>query len=343
MASSSKNHIYNQGFKLALQDADFPDGWLKAGGTAQTQWIWEKHPCTPGGIKIINPVDVKAGIRQNFSVHVPIGERQRWQVGVSVHSEQPELPIYIRIVFSNPAGYPISALYFKHITSLEISEYTNILMTPEGAAAAVVETGVVGAGTIFISEISLLRLYPLKRLRMDEKGRIFVNDVATVQKIVEPIRIKDPVHVNIKAKVEADIRDLNFMHDSVRIFGSENLPVKTNHLGQAQVEIVGNSFINKDEKVKTADDWTLSAQQDVSRLKVYSFAILNTGPAPATVRLSISPDGINWVFIGPTITVGIGELEVLAPSIFLHFISLGYRSKSSGSGTTLSIWFQAQS
>lgn len=341
-----QNEVYNANFIYGNgADGAFPDGWLPVGGDESTNWLWQKSPSGAGQVKIVNPNNIKAGIIQQQSVYVPIGEKQRWLLRLSLATDQPGRLAYIRINYRNPAGFPLGSAEFFHKMKPEQAGYQAVVTTPCGASAALLEVGLESAGTLYIHEVVCCRLYPVKKIRLDEKGRIFVNNVETINEIVKPVRVKmdAPIQANIKACIEADIRNLNYQKDSIRVYGSQaGVPLQTNPEGQAQVEIAGNSFVSDAKTVVTGDSFVYATSYDVSRLKVYSYAVLNTGTKPAAVKIYISPDGVNWVADAPELILAPGKMEVLVAKYFLHYSSVSFRSANIGELTTLTIWFQGQ-
>jgi hypothetical protein len=381
-----ENRIYNYNFKYArTPDFLFPDGWLQVGGSSQTLWQWEKRPDGTGKIKIINPTALIAGIRLEKQVYVSVGEWQRWLFKTKLFADTSACTAYVRIYFSNPAGYPISSLEFQYTVGFDPTEICDVVATPQGATAILVEVGIIDLGTVTIEEVFFGRLYPLRELRLDGKGRLFVNNVNTVNEIIKPVPVKGPIDVNpvkikgsvnvnpveikrpidvnpvkikgsvnvnpveikgpidvhVKADVTADIRSLNYIRDSVRVFGSEGAPLKTSNAGNLQVENVSR-YTSEYEIAVTKDAWERCGAKDVSRQRVYSYAVLNTGTNPATVRISISPDSLNWLTDSSEIIIAPGEMQVLTAKFFLHYISMEFRSVTPRNATTLKIWFQAK-
>jgi len=337
-----KNEIYNYNFSLGKRpDYTFPDGWQQVGGGPGTRWIWNKIPFGPGVINIINPVDLKAGIRQEQGVYVPVGKQQRWLVRVLLRADAPSTRVYVRVHFTNPAGYPIGVVELNYLATTENAEYQDVVITATGTSAVLVEAGLKEAGTLYIEEVFFGRLYPLNRLRLDDKGRVYVKHVEAVQEIIKPVRLEKPISVDVYT--ESDIRSLDYRRDSIQVYGSQpSAPLKTNTLGQAQVEIASNGYTEEQEEITTFDAWNCSTPRDVSRQGMYSLAVLNNGTNLAVVRTTISPDSIHWLWDGPEKTLSPGELHVLVAKYFLRYASVGYRSAIPERPTGLIIWYQAQ-
>jgi hypothetical protein len=347
-----KNEIYNPDFTFSRQpDVAMPDGWLRVGGSSETNWQWRKKPDGTGEIHIINPSPQKAGIRQQQQVFVPVAEKQRWLFSADVKSSVPQA-VYINIHFLNPAGYPIGLLALSKLTEPNYSRLEEVVATPCSTSAAIIEIGLAEPGEIIIEIVSFHRLYPRNKLRLDDKGRVFVSHVAAIEEIRKPLKIRGPIDVNpvtvkgpldVEVTVDSNIRNLVFTRDSVSVFGSEGVPLKTNQFGLLQVEITGGGYTEETESVQTANTWKSSTVRDVSLQKTYSFATLNTGSRPAILKLRASPDKINWLDNKPEETIQPGEMKVLAFTYFLRYATVSYRSAIKEKPTSLTMWYQAQS
>lgn len=299
-----RNEVYNGSFVYGRRpDYTFPDGWQPAGGGPGTQWFWEGTPPGPREVKIQNPAGLPAGIRQEQHVYIPVGERQRWLVRVSLRAATPGKRGYVKVFFTTAEGYPLGVLELNYTLSDQSKTYQDVVMTPAGTTAVILEAGIAGDGSLWISEVSFTRLYPLQRLRLDSQGRVFVNHVKTVGEITKPIRLQEPVSVH--ARVEADIRNLAYWRDSVKVYGSEGVPLKTDSEGKALVASARN-YTGAEETVSTTDTWIRSAARDVSVQTTYSFAVRNGGTSDAVIRVSISPNILFWIPDGPEIKLSPG-------------------------------------
>lgn len=339
----SYNQVYNGNLQLARLPGDrFPDGWKKTGGSGATQWKWIQHN-SDFGIEIKNTNSGRAGIRQGKSVFIKVGEKQRWQVYATIFTPWAGRKVYLRVRLYKSGGGSLGVLEQNFLTTKGNSKYKFIVPTPAGTAIMQIEAGIRGNGTLIIKKVYSRRLYPYNRLKLDSKGRISVADVGVVKKIEEPVTVTGSISVDVHADVEADIRSLDYSRDSVTVYGSQNTPLKTNSAGLLQVEAAGALFIGDKEQVVTEDPFRFTVERDVSGLKQYTYAVLNTSSAPAAVRIDISPDSIFWVWDGPEDTLVPGEMRGLVARCFLRYIRIGFRSLTPGNTTTLNIWFQGQS
>lgn len=342
MDRAGQNELYNPDFSLGQAGADFPDGWEPAGGTPATAWRWLGQPGEAREVQVTHPGPGRAGIRQVAAVYLPVQEGQRWLLSFTLRAEQPGQAVYAGVAFGTPAGYVVSRAEFSWAAGPAPTTYRQLAVVPPGAGAARVEVGLGGPGALWLREVTAGRVYPPRVLRLDERGRAFVRRVGEVGRIVEPVRLAGPLQVNVRASVAADIRDLQYTRDSVTVYGSGGLPLQTNPSGQLQVETAGSAFREEWQSVVTTDSYTRSAARDISRLRLYSFAVLNSGLHPALVGLVISPDSLYWVENSPEQELAPGSLTVFTPRVFLRYMALRFRSAVSGQPTTLAIWFQAQ-
>ena len=75
----------------------------------------------------------------------------------------------------------------------------------------------------------------------------------------------------------------------------------------------------------------------------YSYLVVNTGPAPATAYLQISPDSTNWETQSDTKIINPGTLLSFVPNVIAKYARLGYRSQPASPNTTLQIYLQGRS
>ncbi len=142
---------------------------------------------------------------------------------------------------------------------------------------------------------------------------------------------------------DLDIRDLDNTTDSVLVYGNDgvnNVALLTDANGVLQVASV-STFMEDTENVNTADTYAGSNSQDVSRVPNYTWFIKNTGANPATVKLQISPNDVDWIDDGTEQEVESGEAIVLVANVFLRYTRVAYRSTAPGDDTTLELIWQA--
>lgn len=332
------NQVYNGDF-LMTRTGDFPDGWLRVGGDGSTVWEWTGSPPGPRAVAIRHPSGRPAGIFQPSDVGIHAGELQRWKVQVNIHSEPSGVSAYLKIYFFTFTGRPMGSLIFDLHPGTAPETFTQVFATPSGTEVLCLEVGIAGHGTLFIHNVEACRIHPGRVLRLDTKGRPFVNSVETVGEILKPVQLAEPLPVHVQATVKAELRDLTPLRDGVRIYGSNGLPLDATPFGTLRVESAGCDFQEFMEELTASSTPVSTATRDVARYRHYSYAILNIGPVNAWVQVEISPDGIHWVPDSIAQQVKPGALLAVTSSYFLRFIRLACWSDLA---TTLMVWLQAQ-
>ncbi|MBO8127807.1 MAG: hypothetical protein H0Z39_01195 [Peptococcaceae bacterium] len=93
----------------------------------------------------------------------------------------------------------------------------------------------------------------------------------------------------------------------------------------------------------TGDQERYSKTTDISRIRTFSFLVLNDGPNPVVVQPELSPDGITWGSFGESehvIEPGGRHLFVL--QFFLRYARIKFRNKVPGRDSVVTVWFQGQ-
>lgn len=334
------NQVYNDLLAYPNEALDFPDGWEKIGGDPSTVWKWLGQAGDSRQVEIDHPSGPRAGIIQVSSVPVQAGEHQRWELQLTLETEPAGIPAYARVYLG-----AIKQLVFSFLPDAVPKTFKKVLATPAGTTALRIEVGILGQGKIIIHEISAYRLYPLRVLKLDDKGQVYVKHVESVGQIqsIVPVKIMGPlppVNVDVQTTVSDDIRDLSPARDGVRIYGSSGNPILSAPDGSLPVRITGRKFMEYVEAVRANATPQASLVRDVANYSIYSFAVYNAGSETVYLNLEISPEGTVWYIDTPAQKVAPGELNVLTPNRFLRFNRLIYQANSS---TPLTIWFQGQS
>ncbi len=332
------NQVYNGDFLLAQEtNPAFPDGWIKTGGDKDTTWDWIGS--TTRSLAIHHPSGPRAGIGQGIEVTMPAGEVQRWEARVTLHAVPAGVTCYLR-VFLGSISQQLFTLYPGAIPEL----FSRVFTTPPGTTGIRLEVGILGVGDIVIHEIQAFRLFPLRELRLDDKGQVFVRRVDSVGEIQKPIaaRIVGPVPlpVEVKNMVVIDFRSLNPARDGVTVYGSGGIPLRQGVDGFLEVQVAGNRY--SELKVDVIADPVIAntAPLDVSGFKVYTFGVINNSSDNALARIDLSPDALTWT-TDVQAQVLPGTLHLLTPIYFTRYARVSYQSLGPGP-IPLIIWFQAQ-
>jgi hypothetical protein len=94
--------------------------------------------------------------------------------------------------------------------------------------------------------------------------------------------------------------------------------------------------------IHTSDHYRPLPAQDTSNKTVYSYAIVNQGDHPVSVRVEVGPNKANYALDQEGV-VGGGATSVVVPAKFMRYSRLTVKSHEKGKPTRLQIYFQAQS
>lgn len=333
------DQIYNGDFLLSHTDRPhFPDGWQTMVGDASTTWEWLGPSEGPRAISINHPSGPRAGIVQSVDVPILAGMNQRWEFQLLLESNPAGVLSYIKIYLGSVAQ-KISTFY----PTDEPKVFSKIFTTPAGTGGIRIEVGVIGYGQLTIHEVRAYCLYPLRSLKLDDQGQVYVQHVESIGRIQNPVFVRIvsplPLPIDFKAIITEDIRNLTPQRDGVRIYDSNSNLIGSTPEGSIKVHMASRRFVATEESVTAGSAELYTSSKDVSELTIYSCAIKNRGSTPAVIHLEISPDGMNWVADSKDLELISGQLEVLVPRFFLRYIRVSYRASNS---TPLTIWFQAQ-
>jgi len=333
------DQIYNGDFLLSHIDRPyFPDGWETMGRNLSTTWEWLGSSEGPRAISINHPNGPRASIVQSVDVPILAGVNQRWEFQILLESNPAGVMSYLKIYLGNIAQ-KVSTIY----PTGEPQLISKIFTTPAGTGAIRVEVGVIGNGQLIIHEVRAYRLYPLRSLKLDDQGQVYVKHVESIGQIQRPVSVRIvqplPLPVDFKATITEDIRNLTPLRDGVRIYDSNSNLIESTPEGAIKIEMASRRFVTTEESVTAGSVELYSSSKDVSELTIYSCAIKNRGSTPVIIHLEISPDEVNWVADCKDLELVPGQLEVLVPQLFLRYFRVSYRASNA---TPLTIWFQAQ-
>lgn len=329
------NQVYNGDFLLSQETIpDFPDGWVKTGEDASTVWEWLGPPSGPRAVAIDHPGGPRAGIAQALDVPVQAGDNQRWEAEINLQGDADGVSAYLRVYIGT-----VSQRVFPLTVTKEPQVFKRVFATPAGTGGLRVEIGITGAGKLIINEVKVYRLYPIRELRLDEKGQIYVRQIDTIGQIQNtvPVRLVNPLAIPVNVQVTSDIRNLTPSRDGVTVYGSGGEPLSTED-GTLQIQI--KSRLYKEARMFAVADVTPSSTPviEVSTLQVYSYAVHNRGAYTASIAIDVSPDGSIWTEDSKQ-DVKPGKLLILTPRFFLRYTRASFIAPAP---TPLTIWFQAQ-
>lgn len=340
--------LYNGNFQIQSRtQSDFPDAWLQIGGNHQTSWKFMNRPLEEKPVvEIKNLTALRAGIIQTSEASLDVLKDEDWQILMILKCGMPEVQAYLRIYPGRSNGDVSKPWEFSFQPGLRPEQFKQVVSMGPEIRFLRLETGVLGAGDLFIYKLMAYPLTPIhmkRRVKKAKKKTEPINHIQTIGEIIKPIHLAMPIPlkipVTVQANVNADIRNLTPTRDKVQIFGSSQAPLATSICGRAQVEISGHGFQESLEDVTANQTMSSTTARDVSALPRFSFAVYNFGTESAHVQAELSPDGVHWAGDGNQLEVGPGKLVIVIPEKFLRYTRLSYKAEGL---TTLRIWVQAQ-
>ena len=342
------NRVQNGDFlKKIKAQQNFPEAWLQIGGNNETSWNFRYQSWESPVIEINNSQAIRAGIIQTQEHSLDVGKDEEWLIKMFIKSGLPEQQAYLRIYPIRSNGDGSKAWEFNFRPGVEPEEFKQVISSGSDIKRLRLETGILGAGHLYIYKIIAYPLSPnrmKRRVKQAKKESRQISHIQTIGEIVKPIQLALPIPLNIpvtvQANVNSDIRDLTPTRDRVQIYGNSQVPLATSACGRAQVEIFGHGFHESLEFVTANLTLSSTTTRDVSALPRLSFAIFNSGADLAYVQAELSPDGVHWAIEGDQQEVHPGKLVIVSSEKFLRYKRISYWA---GGLTTLRIWVQGQS
>jgi len=184
------NQVFNHMFAFADKTGDFPAGWQKYHGRITADFRWERDDKQNYCVKIRNRVSrLSASICQERSYRIPVYEKQVWEVGAAIKVDH-VLSATIKVHFFSP--YSSRVLYTSLDFMLEPEQdfYCRVVTVPTGVDYALIEIGTSEAGTLSIIDVFFTRVFPVEKYDMDAQGRLNINNVESITRILEPVDVK---------------------------------------------------------------------------------------------------------------------------------------------------------
>lgn len=185
---ASDNQIFNHNFVFVNIAGDFPAGWQKCKGNTTADIYWEQDDKQTFSIKIINHLSKRlASICQQRSYCVPVYEKQVWEIGAILKVKH-QLSATIKVHFiSRHSRTLYSSLDF--LLEPGSDYYYGLVTVPSGADYACIEVGTQDVGTLGIEDVVFKRVFPIEKYDMDAQGRLNINTVDAVKRIIDPVNV----------------------------------------------------------------------------------------------------------------------------------------------------------
>lgn len=300
------NQVFNPYFIYPNATNSFPAGWQKYQGKRFCSYEWMGAEGSKGSpVKIKNRfAKQRATIIQQRSFEIPVCSRQVWEIGaVMGTSRDCRACMIVHLTVSSSTSLMQKTLEFI-VKAGDQHYYFDTIQIPSGVVSAYIEIGLLEAGSLLIDNVVFNKIFPVSRYDIDACSRLNINHVESLGRIVEPLRIQQPIAVQpvTLAKTTRDV------HEEV---------------------------IVRPEKQHTAT-------QDVLSLSMYSYCIINTGNVSARVRLQLSPNSRDWVDDDNTLVIAGKDKKIMVSQFFLRYLRLQYWAETNKT-TILQVYLQGQS
>jgi len=196
---NSKNRIFNHNFIYPNNSGDFPAGWQKGRGSRSARFFGEQDSKHDASVQIRNSLSHRlASICQQRSYSIPVYEKQVWEFGAILRGNR-ELSAVLKVNYISRSSSRILYSSLDIMIDPVSDYYYGIVTVPAGIDYALVEVGTSEIGTLTIEDVVFKRVFPAEKYDMDARGRLNINTVDAVKKIIDPITIKG----NIDLKKES--------------------------------------------------------------------------------------------------------------------------------------------
>ncbi len=183
-----QNQIFNYHLGYANTAGDFPAGWQKGREIKTAAFCWEEDYKQQFSIKISNRLSYHlASISQQRSYRIAVCEKQVWEVGAVFRVHQP-LTATIKVHFISHFGRSLHS-GFDFLLQPGKDYYCGVLTVPADVEYAYLELGTREVGTMWVSNIVFRRVFPVARYDSDARGRLNINAVTVLKKILDPVKV----------------------------------------------------------------------------------------------------------------------------------------------------------
>jgi len=187
--NAAGNQLFNHNFMFPDKTLEFPAGWQKSQGHRTANISWVKDDKDNYRVVIKNHKNgAPASIRQEASYCVPVYEKQVWELGavLGVHHY---MCATLKVHFTSHSSCRAVSVSLDFRLEPNRDYYYGSVTVPAGADCALIEIGTSAAGTLCIENVLFRRVFPVEKYDMDARGRLNINNVESVTRILEPVNI----------------------------------------------------------------------------------------------------------------------------------------------------------
>lgn len=194
---SQQNYIFNHDFCLPGPSGNFPMGWqkYKSGKTSSIDWNNDNNIAS---IRIKNRTRLMTSICQQRLFSIPVYEAQVWKVGVICRSNE-KLNATIIVHFVSTSSRLLQTTLDFNIEP-ENEHYYSTVTINSGVDYAYIEIGLKEPGTIWIEDVEFSRVFPVDKFDADARGRLNINSVENIKRILEPVLMQGKIETVKQSK-----------------------------------------------------------------------------------------------------------------------------------------------
>lgn len=189
VCDKNNDQIFNHNFVFPNKILDFPAGWQKFKGHRTASFCWEKDDKQKFRIVIKNRKNgYPASICQEPPYSVPVYEKQVWEIG-AILGAQRKLWATIKVHFTSHSSSRAISISLDFMLEPKRDYYYGTVTVPVDVDYALIEIGTCEAGTLYLEDVFFRRVFPIEKYDMDAQGRLNINNVESVTRILEPVDV----------------------------------------------------------------------------------------------------------------------------------------------------------
>jgi len=184
----NENQVFNHNFIYPNDMVNFPAGWQIFKGHNTASFYWELDSKQNYRVGIKNKKNTPASICQEPFYNIPVYEKQVWEIGAMLKVNHKSWAT-IRVHFTSRSFSRPLSISLDFLLEPICHNYSGIITIPQGADYAMLEIGIEEAGCMWIEDVNFKRVFPIEKYDMDARGRLNINNVESVTRILEPVDV----------------------------------------------------------------------------------------------------------------------------------------------------------
>lgn len=195
-----QNYVFNHDFRLPGPSGNFPMGWQKYKSGKTNSIDWNNNDIA--SIRIKNRTRLMTSICQQRLFSIPVYEAQVWKIGMICRSNE-KLNTTVIVHFVSASSRLLQTTLDFSIDP-ENEYYYSTVTINSGVDYAYIEIGLKEPGAIWIEDLEFSRVFPANKFNADARGRLNINSVESIKRILEPVLMQGKIET---AKSSKDISE----------------------------------------------------------------------------------------------------------------------------------------